>query len=80
MPPGPLPRCFTSTSTSVPSCDERLARAVQVALAVRRVLEELAEPRQVALRRRDVGVGLDRVEPDSSAGSHRCVVARGTST
>ena len=43
--------------------DERLARAVQVALAVRRVLEELAEPRQVALRRRDVGVGLDRVQP-----------------
>ena len=42
---------------------ERLGRPVQVALAVRRVLEELAEPGEVALRRRDVAVRLDGVEP-----------------
>ena len=42
--------------------EERLGRAVQVALAVRRVLEELPVAGQVALRRRDVAVRLDRVE------------------
>ena len=40
---------------------QRLGRPAQVALAVRRVLEELAVPRQVALRRGDVAVRLDRV-------------------
>jgi hypothetical protein len=45
--------------------DQRLevGRTVQVALAVGRVLEELAEPREVTLGRVDVGAGLDRVEP-----------------
>ncbi len=38
-------------------------RTVQVALAVRRVLQQLPEPRQVALGRGDVGVGLDDVQP-----------------
>ena len=46
--------------------DERLLRAVQVALAVRRVLEELAEAGEVALGRRDVAVRLDGVEPGDS--------------
>jgi len=41
----------------------RHGRAAQVALAVRRVLEQLAELRQVAPRRRDVAVGFDGVEP-----------------
>ena len=56
-------RCFTSTSTSVALDQERLGRPVQVALAVRRVLEQLPVARQVPLRRRDVAVRLDRVEP-----------------
>ena len=43
--------------------EERLGRAVQVALAVGRVLQELPEPGEVALGRRDVGVRLDCVEP-----------------
>ena len=55
-------RCLTSTSTSVALGQERLGRAVQVALAVRRVLEQLPVAGQVALRRRDVAVRLDRVE------------------
>jgi hypothetical protein len=44
-----------------------LGGAVQVALAVRRVLEELAVAGEVALRRRDVAVRLDRVEPQRGA-------------
>ena len=47
--------------------DERFDRAEQVALAVRRVLQELAEPGEVALRRGDVAVRLDRVEPGDLA-------------
>ena len=42
-------------------------RGAQVALAVRRVLEQLPEPRQVALRWRDVRVGLDAVDPQRLA-------------
>ena len=42
--------------------EQRRRRPVQVALAVRRVLEQLAVAGQVALRRRDVAVGLDGVE------------------
>jgi hypothetical protein len=54
---------------------ERLGGTVQVALAVGRVLEELAEAREVALGRVDVGVGLDRVEP-GRLGRHPAVVGR----
>ena len=43
--------------------EQRTDRPVQVALAVRRVLEQLPVAREVALGRRDVAVGLDRVEP-----------------
>ncbi len=49
--------------------------AVQVALAVRRVLEELPEARQVALGRVDVAVGLDGVEP-ARLGGHPAVGGR----
>ena len=47
----------------LPLAQQRLVGAVQVALAVRRVLEQLAVPRQVALGRGHVAAGLDRVEP-----------------
>ena len=46
---------------------EGLRGPVQVAFAVRRVLQELPEPGEVALRRGDVAVGLDRVEPTGLA-------------
>jgi hypothetical protein len=39
--------------------EQRAERLSQVALAVGRVLEELAVLAQIALRRRDVAVGLD---------------------
>ena len=65
-PLGPLPRCLTNTSVSsgsrpTSSASSGPAGSRQVALAVRRVLEQLPEPRQVPLRRRDVRVGLDRI-------------------
>src|SRR5699024_9007899 len=46
---------------------QRLGRAVQVALAVGGVLEELAVARQVALGRGDVAVGLDGVQAGALA-------------
>ncbi len=46
---------------------QRAGRQPQVALAVGRVLEELAVLRQVALGRRDVRVGLDRIRPQRVA-------------
>jgi hypothetical protein len=62
--------------------DLRVGRAAQVALAVRRVLEELAVLRQVALGRRDVAARLDGVQPQRlvPVGTHRWVVARGSTT
>ena len=63
----PAPRCLTSTSTSVALDQQRLGRAVQVALAVRGVLQQLAVARQVALRRGDVRVGLDARKPQRLA-------------
>ena len=44
------------------------AGAAQVSLAVRCVLEQLAIPAEVALRRRDVAVGLDAVGPERVGG------------
>ena len=43
--------------------EERLGGHAQVALAVRRVLQELALRGEIPLRRADVAVGLDDVEP-----------------
>ena len=62
--------------------DHRVGRGPQVALAVRRVLEQLAVAGQVALGRRDVAVGLDAVEPAAGppSGTQRWVVARGRIT
>ena len=74
MPPGPAPRCLMKTSVSSSALaahvlgEQRAGGAAQVPLAVGRVLEQLAVLRQVALRRRDVGVGLDAVGPQRVLG------------
>jgi hypothetical protein len=64
--PGRAGAAMLQKDLDIATFDKRwLGRAVQIALAVRRVFEQLTELRQIAANRRDVRIRLDAVGADT---------------